>query len=44
MALHFVSTSILSSDNGIDFGKEQQIESEEAKKVRKLFLHSLLLL
>lgn len=32
MALHFVSTSILSSENGIDFGKEEIIISEESKK------------
>lgn len=34
MALHFVSTSILSSEDGIDFSKETQVESEEARKLR----------
>ncbi len=34
MALHFVSTSVLSSDNGIDFTKEVQLETEEAKRLR----------
>lgn len=33
MALHFVSTSILSSDDGIAYSKEEQLESEDAKKV-----------
>eukprot|EP01038_Epipyxis_sp_PR26KG_P010180 gene10180-13696_t len=33
MALHFVSTSILSSENGIDFSKEEAVESVEAKRM-----------
>ena len=36
MALHFVSTSILSSTDGIDYGKEELIESEEAKLVYEI--------
>lgn len=34
MALHFVETSILTSDNGIDFGTETQLENEETRKAR----------
>ena len=34
MAIHFVSTTVLSSDNGIDFSKEIRIESEESKRIR----------
>lgn len=34
MALHFVSTSVLTSEDGIDFSKETQLETEEAKKIR----------
>jgi hypothetical protein len=34
MALHFVSTSVLSSDDGIAFSKETALESDEARKVR----------
>jgi hypothetical protein len=33
MALHFVSTSVLSSKDGIDFSVEEAVESEEAKNV-----------
>ena len=35
MALHFVSTSVLSSENGIDYSKEVQLETEEAQKLRR---------
>jgi exoribonuclease II len=35
MALHFVSTSVLSSEDGIEFQKEVQLETEEAKKAKK---------
>jgi hypothetical protein len=35
MALHFVTHSILSSEDGIDFGKETQVESQESIKARK---------
>ena len=35
MALHFVKTSILTSEDGIDFGKEVAVESEEARKSRQ---------
>ena len=34
MALHFVSTTILTSDDGIEFKKEVQLETEEAKRIR----------
>ena len=34
MTLRFVKTSILSSDDGIGFGKEVAVESEEVMKVR----------
>jgi hypothetical protein len=34
MALHFVSTSVLTSDNGIDFSNETAIETEEAKNLK----------
>ena len=34
MALHFVSTSVLSSSDGIEFNNETQKESEEQRKVR----------
>ena len=33
MALHFVATSVISSEDGIGFGKEQTIESDEARNV-----------
>lgn len=36
MALHFVKTAVLSSEDGIDFSKETSIESEEAKEARIL--------
>ena len=36
MALHFVKTAVLSSEDGIDFSKETTIESEEAKQARLL--------
>ncbi|CAM6002697.1 unnamed protein product [Sphagnum balticum] len=35
MALHFVSTSVLTSENGIDFTNELQLETEEARKARQ---------
>jgi hypothetical protein len=35
MALHFVKTSVLTSEDGIDFGKEVAVESEEARKSRQ---------
>jgi hypothetical protein len=35
MALHFVKTSVLSSEDGIDFGKEVQLDTEEARKARR---------
>lgn len=35
MALHFVKTSILTSEDGIEFGKEVAVESEEARKSRQ---------
>ncbi len=34
MALQFVKTSVLSSENGIDFSKEEVLETEEVKKAR----------
>ena len=34
MALHFVSTSVLSSNDGIEFNNEIQKESEEQRKAR----------
>lgn len=34
MALHFVSTSVLTSDNGIGYSKEEKKETEEVKKAR----------
>ena len=34
MALHFVKTSVLSSADGVDFGTEVQVESDETRKVR----------
>ena len=34
MSLRFVKTSVLSSEDGIDFSKETEIESEEAKIAR----------
>jgi hypothetical protein len=34
MALHFVSTSVLTSDNGIDFSNETAIETVEAKTLK----------
>jgi hypothetical protein len=35
MTLRFVKTSILSSEDGIDFDKETAVESEEVLKARK---------
>lgn len=35
MALHFVSTSVLTSEDGIQFSKEESLETEEAKKLRQ---------
>lgn len=35
MALHFVKTSVLTSSDGIDFGTEVQVESEETRKARQ---------
>jgi hypothetical protein len=35
MALHFVSTAVLSSEDGIEFSKEIQLETEEARKTRQ---------
>lgn len=34
MSLRFVKSAVLSSEDGIDFGKETPIESEEAKRAR----------
>ena len=34
MALNFVSTSILTSDDGIDFSTEEALETEQARKFR----------
>lgn len=34
MALHFVSTTVLSSEDGIGFSKEVALETEEARKAR----------
>ena len=34
MALHFVSTTILSSSDGIDFNEEKHQETEETKAAR----------
>ena len=34
MALHFVATSILTSEDGIEFGKETPLETDEARKAR----------
>jgi hypothetical protein len=35
MSLNFVSTGILSSDDGINFNKEEKVESEEQRKARQ---------
>ena len=32
MALHFVATSVLTSEDGIGFEKEVQLESDDARK------------
>lgn len=34
MALHFVKTAVLSSENGIDFGTEVAVESDETRKAK----------
>ena len=34
MALHFVKTAVLSSSNGIDFGTEVAVESDETRKAK----------
>jgi len=34
MAIHFVSTSILSSTDGVDFSTEVSIDTEEGKRAR----------
>lgn len=34
MALQFVKTSVLSSEDGIGFSKEETVESDEAKQIR----------
>lgn len=34
MSLHFVSTSVLTSSDGIDFNNETQTESEESRAAR----------
>lgn len=36
MALHFVSTSVLVSEDGVDFGKETHLESAEVRKSKEL--------
>lgn len=36
MAINFVSTSILTSDDGIDFSTEEVLETEEARRARLL--------
>lgn len=33
MTLRFVATSVLKSEDGIEFSKEEMLETEEAKKV-----------
>lgn len=35
MALHFVKTAVLTSSDGIDFGTEVLVESDETKKARQ---------
>lgn len=34
MALHFVKTAVLSSSDGVDFGTEVAVESEDTRKAR----------
>jgi hypothetical protein len=34
MSLQFVKSAVLSSENGIDFSKEEVLETEEVKKAR----------